>query len=87
MRLTYKKITQSLLWEDDINVEILGKRNTTLQFTGRAFTTNKNIKEVQNSCSDMVNKLRFKTINYKWYKYDDEYTYFTLDTPKDSDLI
>ena len=35
---------------------------------------------IQKSLED----LRFKKVNFKWYKYDDEYTYWDIESLADS---
>lgn len=86
MRKNYGKILKDKLWVDNIKVNVLGTSNTILQFEGAIFASNRNIKDMQDNIYDVINKLRFKKVNYKWYKYDDEYTYFDIDTKKDSDI-
>jgi hypothetical protein len=31
--------------------------------------------------------LKFKRTNYKWYDYDDEYTYYSMETKADGELV
>jgi hypothetical protein len=35
---------------------------------------------------DMLKLLRFNRINFKWYKYDDEYTYWQIESLPDSKI-
>ena len=43
--------------------------------------------DLQSSLEDMLKKLRFDRVNYKWYEYDDKYNYFDLKSPKDVDIV
>ena len=87
LRKAYKEAIYKNLWIEDIETSILGNGNTTLQFTGGIFASNKNKQEFQDALNEILHSLRFKRINYKWYEYDDEYTYYTLKTPKDNELV
>lgn len=87
LRKEYAKLARNLLWESDVDVSISGNNYTTLTFTGGIFAANKNIKDSQNELSEMLHILRFKKSIYKWYKYDDSYTYYTLYQGKDSDIV
>jgi len=87
MRLRFATVLKKELWTDNIEVSIGGSANTTLTFTGGTFTNNANKQEYQSSLSEIFNLLRFKRINYKWYKFDDEYTYYTLTTSPDKALL
>jgi hypothetical protein len=75
------------LWEDNIDVAVSGSGKTILTFTGGIFANNANIKEYQTTLNETFTLLRFKRIQYKWYEYDDTYTYYTLEVSKDTDLI
>ena len=71
---------------ENIEVEVFGNNSKTIQFTGGIFANNKNKQETQETLSEMLNLLRFKKVNYKWYKYDDEYTYYELDSKNDNEI-
>ena len=87
IRANYAKILKNKLWEEDIEVQNFGSGNTTLQFTGGIFASNKNKQDFQTSLFQTFKDFRFKRINYKWYEYDDEYTYYTVNSDKDSKII
>lgn len=86
LRKAYAQIVKDKLWVENIEVEVSGGRYTTLQFTGGTFASNRNKQEFQTTLSDILYEFRFKRVNYKWYEYDDEYTYYTLNSMKDSEL-
>jgi hypothetical protein len=86
LRKNYGDILKQKLWAENIKVRTKGTGNTTLEFEGGIFANNKNKQDTQQTLSEILNLLRFKRINYKWYEYDDEYTYYTLKTGQDGDL-
>jgi hypothetical protein len=87
LRLAYFKIMKDKLWENDIDVKIGGKKNTILSLTAGYFASNKNIKSTQETLHEMLVNLRFKQVNYRWYKDEDEYTYYDVESAKDSEVI
>ncbi|HMN19209.1 MAG TPA: hypothetical protein PKA31_01265 [Candidatus Moranbacteria bacterium] len=70
-----------------MDVTTSGTGNRTLTLTGGVFASNKNVGDLQSSLEDMLKKLRFDRVNYKWYEYDDKYNYFDLKSPKDADIV
>ncbi|WP_333809262.1 hypothetical protein [Flavobacterium sp.] len=87
LRKAYGKIVAKKLWVENIEVEVFGNNSKTIQFTGGIFANNKNKQETQETLSEMLNFLRFKKANYKWYEYDDEYTYYDLDSKNDNEIV
>ncbi|WP_343611074.1 hypothetical protein [Chryseobacterium oranimense] len=75
------------LWVNDVDVKILAPNNKTLRFTAGYFASNKNIQETQTTLHEMLVNLRFKQTQYKWYSGDDEFTYYNIESPKDSDIV
>lgn len=86
LRLAYNNILKEKLWENDVDVKIGGSKNTVLSLTAGYFASNKNIKTTQETLHDMLVNLRFKQVNYRWYKGEDEYTYYTIESAKDSEV-
>lgn len=87
MRKAYAEISRGKLWENNIKVSAKGTGYTTLEFIGAVFANNKNKQDFQNALNEMMSLLRFQRINYKWYEYDDNYTYYTMNSNKDGDLV
>ena len=83
IRSEYAKLVDEKLWSEDIDVS---KYGTSITFTGGIFASNKNIQDFQSTISSTLSDFRFKRANYKWYEYDDEYTYYTISSPKDSEI-
>jgi hypothetical protein len=82
-RKLYTKHLHTKLWENDISVEHSG---TTITFTGGSLASNKNKKDLYSSVNELLRKFRFKRANFKWFKYDDQYTYWTIDSPTDTKI-
>ena len=83
LRKAYAEKCKILLWENDITVE---QNGTTLTFIGGIFATNANKRDFQEKLRSNLNSLRFKRINYKWIRDDDNYTYYKLSNFKDNEL-
>lgn len=86
IRDNYAKIVKNKLWEQNIDVQCFGSQKTTLQFTGGIFASNKNKQDFQTTLSEIFRDFRFNRVNYKWYEYDDSYTYYTIKSDKDSEI-
>lgn len=87
IREKYFQFIKNKLWENDVYVNLSGTRNTVLKFTGGYFAANKNIKTTQEALSEMLNLLRFKQTQYRWYKGQDEYTYYTIESESDLQIV
>ena len=77
-RKQYVKLLGNALWEHDIEVEARNNYKT-ITFIGGTFARNSNIKDFHNEAHEMLKLLGFTRAEYKWYKYDDEYTYYTIE--------
>lgn len=86
MRKKYAQILDQELWEDDINCKTSNKGHGTIRFIGGVFAANKNIKDFQEKIKEQLTTLRFKQSRYMWYKNAEEFTYYDLEAPKDSEL-
>lgn len=85
MRQLYAKTLADKLWEHDVYVTTSGQGNTILNLTAAYFAANKNIKEMQGSLLEMATKLRFTETRYRWYKGADEFTYYKIESLKDTE--
>ena len=79
LRKRYAIVLDNIMWEDNVDVEVTGKKADVLWLTGGMLAANKNKKIVQETISELVRLLEFKRVCYKWYKYDDEYTYWDIE--------
>lgn len=87
LRKSYGDFIKKQLWADNIEASTKGSGSSTLEFIGATFANNKNKQDTQKTLSEILTQLRFKRVNYKWYQYDDEYTYYTMSTPEDGELV
>lgn len=87
IRKAYGEFLKNKLWEEDIYVELGGPDNTIVKFTGGYFAANKNIKETQLTLLEMLQLLRFRQTQYRWYKGQDEFTYYTIDANRDNEIV
>lgn len=87
LRKDYAKVVANKMWENDIEVYSSGTGNRYINFAGGIFAANKNKKDFQTELQEILTLLRFKQSRYRWYKGEDEYTYWTNYEGKDSDLV
>lgn len=79
LRKQYANVLNKIMWEDNVEVKVSGKKADVLWLTGGWLAANKNKKKVQETIAESVRLLEFKRVCYKWYKYDDEYTYWDIE--------
>jgi ribosome-binding protein aMBF1 (putative translation factor) len=87
LRKNYAKVAAEKLWESNIYMTTSGDNNSIVNLTGGLFANNKNIAETQRTLLEIFTQFRFKEIRYRWYKEADEFTYYKIDSPKDSDPV
>lgn len=87
MRKAYAEFADTTMWEANIDATVSGTNNATLTFIGGSFASNKNVLDVHTKIVDMLKELRFKRVNYKWIPSDETYTYWDIESAKDSELI
>lgn len=86
LRIGFRKRAGEILWEHDTYVSLSGDGNRIINISAGMFAANANIKATQEQLAEVLTKLRFKEVRYRWYKEADEYTYYKLDTPPDAKL-
>ena len=86
IRKDYVDIISQKLWDENIKVSGSGRGTTIINLSGGTFFNNKNKSEVQKTISDILKNFRFKQSNYRAYESQDEYTSYTMETLKDSEL-
>lgn len=84
IRSEYARLVGDKLWSENIEVS---KYGTSITFTGSVFAANRNIEDFQTTIYSMLSDLRFKRANYKWYEGASKYTYYSISSPKDSEII
>lgn len=83
LRKAFGEIMKDVLWEENIDVEVSG---TTITLISGIYADNKAIKLSQEKLSEILGKFRYKRINYKWYKYDEDYSYYKINSKMDSEI-
>lgn len=86
MRKAYGELMGKTLWEHNIEVKVFGAANGTMELVGGMFANNANIKDTQQTLHEMLKLLRFDRVNYKWFKYDDDYTYYKVESLNDAEI-
>jgi hypothetical protein len=87
LRKKYTEIFSKQMWKHDVEISVSGTGNKYINITGGIFAANKNKQDFQNQIHDVLNRYRFNQSRYRWYKGEDEYTYWTIFEGKDSDII
>lgn len=82
LRIAQGKVWKEALWENDIDVAILGPSNSTLRLTAGMFAANRNIKATHEAAAETLRSLRFRKNSFEWYRGADGYQY-TMDGPAD----
>lgn len=87
LRDAYGPAMRKVLWEADGKARTFGPGYRTIEFTNYLFAANRNIKQIHEEMRATLLLLRFTRVQYKWLDADVEYTYFTLEPPKDGALV
>ena len=78
LRQDFTSLSDSKLWEQNIDVKIVGKNHERVQFIASTFANNASVKSYHTELEPVLRKLRFKFVDYKWYKYDSDYNTFRI---------
>ncbi len=87
IRDAYGPAIRKKLWEFDGTAKTVGKNYTTIKIQSPDFISNRNIKATHESMSEIFHKLRFKRVEYRWSKYQDEYTFINVNSSEDIAII
>lgn len=87
MRYDYGKSAAEKMWENNIYISTSGPKNSILNLTGALFANNKNIADTQKLLADILTNFRFKEVRYRWYRGEEEFTYYKVETSKDNKLV
>ena len=87
LRKAWSQALNKSLWEVDITASALGGRSETLELVGAIYAANANKRSSMKELWEALMLLRFKRIQFKWFKYEDEFTYWQVPSPTDKDLI
>lgn len=87
LREVHGKIMKENAWEQDIDVQVYGKGERMLKFTGNTFVRNANIKAFMDATYHAIEPLRYKRISFRWDKNYGEETFYDLSPPDDDELV
>lgn len=86
-RDAYGPIIRAKVWENDMDVRTAGSGYRTIQYTAGLFAANRNIAEFQRGVESTLKTLRFKRAEYRWYRDAREFTYYSMESPADDELV
>lgn len=87
LRDAYGPAMRRQLWEADGSAKTFGAGFKTVEFVSAAFVRNANIKQINGQIHENLIMLRFNQVRYKWFSEASEYTYYDLNSPKDSEVV
>jgi hypothetical protein len=87
MRKEYVSVSRDLVWKDNIQVNASGPASSTITFTSGLFLNNKNISDSQDKLSKILTDFRFQKCQYKAYEAQESFSYYSLKSPKDGEII
>ena len=74
------------MWLENIKVTSIGTGTSRLHFEGGLFASNRNKQDFQNLIDSTIKDYRFKRVYYKWYEYDENGIYYTINSKEDGEL-
>lgn len=83
LRAAWARVVGQAMWEHNVTITAAGEGSRTLRMTAALFASNANIQEIQTSLHDQLVLLRFRRAEYRWYRGADEYTYYSIEAPRD----
>ncbi len=87
LRKAYAKIIWETLWTSNIEVVTKWWDNWTIELVWGKLANNQNKLDVYTTLKEMLVMLRFNRINMKWYEYDDDYTYWDIESKNDNEIV
>lgn len=86
LRDAYGPAMRTQLWEADGSARTFGAGYRTVEFVSVAFAANANIKKIHTQIQEQLLMLRFTRAQYKWFSQASEFSYYTMEPPKDTNL-
>ncbi|MDM7956006.1 hypothetical protein [Blastomonas sp.] len=80
MRRRYSEALDEKLFRRDVRVTVSG---TTLKLVGGMFVRNANVEDTQTVLAPVVNRLRFRRVEYRWNPQIGDSLYYDLQPPSD----
>jgi hypothetical protein len=86
LRKEFSKVIGSIGLKDDIEVISFGPKNTNIKFIGSYYALKSNISLNHSKISSVLGYLRFKKAQYLWFKYDEDYVTYKIESSKDNEI-
>jgi hypothetical protein len=87
LRKAFAEATSKVLWSVDGDMQVSGAGNRTATFISGEYASNRNIIKSLQSGGELLYDLRFTQVRFKWYAQADEFTYFNIKVPADSEVV
>lgn len=87
LRDAYGPAMRQQLWVADGSARTFGPGYRTVEFVNVAFARNANIQDIHHEMRENLMMLRFTRAQYKWFREASEYSFYTLEPPRDTDLV
>ena len=87
MRDAYGPAMRRQLWEADGSARTIGAGYRTVEFVSAAFARNANIKQFHLEIRENLMMMRFTRAQYKWIKLASEFSYYTMESPEDTEIV
>lgn len=87
LRDAYGPAMRKQLWEADGSARTIGTGYRTVEFVSATFARNANIKQIHTEIYENLMMLRFTRAQYKWIRQASEFSYYTLKSPRDSEIV
>jgi len=87
LRDAYGPAMRRQLWEADGRARTIGAGYRTVEFVSGEFARNANIAQIHSEMRENLLLLRFTRAQYKWFERASDYSFYTLEPPKDTDLV
>jgi hypothetical protein len=83
VRDAYGPLLRQRLWEHDGHASTIGAGYRRIEIVNALFAANRNIADFHETVRDTLLELRFTRVDYKWFREDREFSYYTLEPPSD----
>jgi hypothetical protein len=87
LRDAYGPLMRQVLWEHDAKMRTFGPGFRTVEVISAHFAANRNIQQIHNTVEAAFTRMRFTRAQYKWLDANVEYSYYSLASPADGDVV
>jgi len=86
LRKEFSDVIGRIGLKDDIEIFSFGPKNTNIKFIGSYYALKSNISLNHSKISSVLGYLRFKKAQYLWFKYDEDYVTYKIESSKDNEI-